>query len=82
MFLLVYIIYMYVNYFLKKNRKYGISFVNMRKYEFFIKKNLLVILRSKQFNLYVIIEIQRGLLVRVYYIVYKYMMKNDIVFFG
>lgn len=81
MFLLVYIIYMYVNY-LKKNRKYGISFVNMRKYEFFIKKNLLVILRSKQFNLYVIIEIQRGLLVRVYYIVYKYMMKSDIVFFG
>lgn len=82
MYVFISIYFIYVCKLFKNNRKYGISFVNMRKYEFFIKKNLLVILRSKQFNLYVIIEIQRGLLVRVYYIVYKYMMKNDIVFFG
>lgn len=66
----------------KKNRKHGTSFANTRKYELYIKKNSLVISRSKQLNLHVTTEIQRGPLARVYYIVHKHMMKNDIVLFG
>lgn len=81
MLLSAYTTYMYVNH-PKKNRKHGTSFANTRKYELYIKKNSLVILRSKQLNLHVTTEIQRGPLARVYYIVHKHMMKNDIVLFG
>lgn len=66
----------------KKNRKHGTSFAKTRKYELYIKKNSLVTSRSKQLNLHVTTEIQRGPLARVYYIVHKHMMKNDIVLFG
>lgn len=66
----------------KNNRKHGTSFANTRKYELYIKKNSLVTSRSKQLNLHVTTEIQRGPLARVYYIVHKHMMKNDIVLFG
>lgn len=72
---------MYVNH-PQKNRKHGTSFANTRKYELYIKKNSLVISRSKQLNLHVTTEIQRGPLARVYYIVHKHMLKNDIVLFS
>lgn len=74
MLLSAYTTYMYVNH-PKKNRKHGTSFANTSKYELYIKKNSLVILRSKQLNLHVTTEIQRGPLARVYYIVHKHMMK-------
>lgn len=82
MLLSAYTTYMYVNHPPQKNRKHGTSFANTRKYELYIKKNSLVISRSKQLNLHVTTEIQRGPLARVYYIVHKHMMKNDIVLFG
>lgn len=74
MLLSAYTTYMYVNH-PKKIGSMALALLTRGNMSSTSRKNSLVISRSKQLNLHVTTEIQRGPLARVYYIVHKHMMK-------